>query len=414
MNGRANNFPINLWGLISGLMAAMAIALSGKFTMSFWNLPVGLADFLKWFGWALSGILFVWLFLKVKKGFEISAGKVVLVSAILSVPYLLTYSVLAGDVFAYIANIKITALGNPYILIPSFLGADPILKLIDPVWQNWPSAYGPLWQIFCRALSFISQRPDVLIIIFKLFSLVAVLLCAFLIAKISRPDLAALFAWSPIVLLEAVGDAHNDIFIALGLVLTIYWLKKPIKSALALAAAIAIKYIPILILPGILFNYQNSKRHSTVWKYLATVFVVLIITLMPYWAGVSTFRGLESQNGLFFPPVFSPQSILYYGSYFFAGPNFNVEVFARTIGLIIFFGIFIFILYRLRQKKLDIIKAVFFILAAYLFFAAAYVQTWYLLWLLPLALFLEKPKAVKYTATLSIIWAVMLIFAQFS
>ena len=410
MNGRANNFPVNIWGLVLGLLATTAIAISGDFTRPFWNLPVGLMDFLRWFGWLLATVIFLWLFYQAKKGFEIKTKTIILVSIILSLPFLITYSVLTGDVFAYVANIKVSALGNPYVLTPAYLGNDLILKLVDPAWHSWPSAFGPLWNIFSKLVGYITQRPDIFILIIKTLSLAALCFCVKILAKKTQPALLVLFAWSPIVLVEAVADAHNDIFIALGLVLALYWLKKPIKSSLALGASIALKYIPILALPAILLNYQKSRKD--IGKYIFFSLAVVIITLTPFWAGMNTFRGLGLQSGLFFPPIFFPQSILYYGSYFFAGGNFNPEVFARTIGLVIFLGIFVYILYRLRQKRLELVEAVFFTLAAYLFFAAAYVQTWYLLWLLPLVLFLEKPKAVKYTAILSIVWIAQLIVTK--
>ncbi|MFA6588424.1 MAG: hypothetical protein WCT08_05140 [Patescibacteria group bacterium] len=412
MNGKANNFPVNIWGLVLGVLATTAIALSGNFTGPFWDLPTNLNEFLKWFGWLLAAGLFLWLFYQAKKGFEIKTKTIILVSIILSVPFLITYSVLAGDLFAYIANIKVAALGNPYVLTPGYLGNDLILKLVDPAWHNWPSTFGPLWNIFSKLVSYITQKPDVLMLIIKILCLMAVCFCVKILSKKTQPALVALFAWSPIVLVEAVGDAHNDIFIALGLVLALYWLKKPIKSSLALGASIAIKYIPILALPAILFNYQKSRKD--IWKYIFFSLAIVIITIAPFWAGINTFRGLGLQNGLFFPPVFFPQSILYYGSYGLAGPNFNPEIFSRAIGLIIFFGFWVYLLYKVNQKKLEIPEAVFLTLAAYLFFATTYVQTWYLLWLLPLVFFFKKPKILKYTAILSIIWVTMLLTANYA
>ena len=74
MNGRANNFPVNIWGLVLGLLATTAIAISGDFTRPFWNLPVGLMDFLRWFGWLLATVIFLWLFYQAKKGFEMLIG----------------------------------------------------------------------------------------------------------------------------------------------------------------------------------------------------------------------------------------------------------------------------------------------------------------------------------------------------
>ncbi|RJO59506.1 hypothetical protein C4546_01815 [Candidatus Parcubacteria bacterium] len=410
MNGKANSFPLNFWGLGLGLTAASAIALSGKFTSLLWGLPENLALVLKITGWALAALLYIWLFLKVKAGFEISFKRVLLVSGILAAPFLLTLSVFAGDIFAYVANVKVAALGNPYVLTPNTLGNDTILQLVDPAWQAWPSAYGPLWQLLAKGIGFLTLKADLIIFIYKIFGLLAVLLTAAVIAKKSGPSLAALFAWSPIVLVEAVADAHNDVFIGLALVLAIYWLAKPIKSAVAVALGIILKYIPILVLPGLLLNFKNFNPNFRVWKYLWVIFFILLISFAPFWFGPETFRGLSQQNGLFYPPIFFPQSILFYGSYLFGGTAQNPEIFARVTGWVIFAGIFLYLLRRIKNQRLEIAHATLFILATYLFFASSYVQAWYLLWLWPMALILPKKPALRWVGIIPIFWACLVFF----
>ena len=140
---RATSFPLNVSGLLLGIFAMATIAVSGAYTYTQWPLDIHAASTLRIVGWTLAASLFFLLLFRVRTGTVVHLRTVLLASAMLSVPLLLTQPVFAGDLYAYVAGAKVAAIGNPYVLTPSVLGTDVILNGVAPVWRGQPSAYGP-------------------------------------------------------------------------------------------------------------------------------------------------------------------------------------------------------------------------------------------------------------------------------
>jgi hypothetical protein len=106
--------------------------------------------------------------------------------------------------------------------------------------------------------------------------------------------------------------------------------------------------------------------------------------------------------------VFFPQFLIFILAYL-GGSTVHPEVLARTFGLVAFTAAYAWILCAAWRRRLAPAAAVALALAAYVVLGAPYVQTWYLLWLLPVLAILPTRQAVRWVGVASVVWAAMLI-----
>ncbi|MEK7639578.1 MAG: hypothetical protein AAB424_00290 [Patescibacteria group bacterium] len=405
---RATSFPLNVSGLLLGIFAMATIAVSGAYTYTQWPLDIHAASTLRIVGWTLAASLFFLLLFRVRTGTVVHLRTVLLASAMLSVPLLLTQPVFAGDLYAYVAGAKVAAIGNPYVLTPSVLGTDVILNGVAPVWRGQPSAYGPLWNLITSGLGHLTTNAFALLTSFRLLVLAGVLACAWLIAKATSPMHAALIALNPIVLVDAVADGHHDILVGLGVLTAVAWLRWPVRSAFALAGATTLKFVPLIVAPVLIASDAPGKRRRLgVWLALA-VAGLLVASFMPFWVGSHTFDGLRQQASLFSHPIFFPQFFIFIFAYL-GGSAVHPELVARGLGLFAFLVAYGWAFLAAWRQRLSPAAAVAITLAAYIFLAAPYVQTWYLLWLLPVLALLPTRLAVRWVGVVSVVWGAMLL-----
>ncbi|MDP2789745.1 MAG: hypothetical protein Q8O51_01320 [bacterium] len=405
---RVTLFPLNVTGLLLGIVATATIAVSGAYSHTLWPLGADATLALRASGWALAAFLFFFLLYRARAGVVISLRAVLLSSVLLCVPLMLTQPAFAGDLYAYVAGAKVAAIGNPYVLTPSVLGTDVILNGVAPVWRGQPSAYGPLWNLMASGLGHLTTNAFALLTSFRLLALAGVLTCAWLIAKATSPMHAALIALNPIVLVDAVADGHHDILVGLGVLAAVAWFRRPARSALALAGATAFKFVPLIVAPVLIASGAPGKRRVLgAWFALAVV-SLLVVSFMPFWVGAPTFDGLRQQASLFSQPVFFPQFLIFIFAYL-GGSAVHPEVLARGLGLFAFLVAYAWTFLAAWRQRISPVAAVAIVLASYIFLAAPYVQTWYLLWLLPVLALLPTRQAVRWVGATSVAWGTMLL-----
>lgn len=135
-------------------------------------------------------------------------------------------------------------------------------------WGETTVVYGPIWTLICKiatALSF--GNTTICLLIFKILSLGIHLLSCYLIYRITKKVIFVLmYGLSPFVLLEAIANVHNDLWVVCLVLASIYFLlrkRKLVLSILLLAIATTIKYFTILLLPFIIIYYYR-KEHPIV------------------------------------------------------------------------------------------------------------------------------------------------------
>jgi hypothetical protein len=203
---------------------------------------------------------------------------------LLSIAALLpSYPGLSHDIFNYIFNAKMVVeyRANPHIQVALDFPSDPWIKFMHNV--HTPAPYGYGWTAF-------SVIPYLLgngylqgeLLIFRLVSIAALLLCLWLITQLQKvsPFELALLAFNPLILIEVVGNIHNDIIMmaaALGGYLLIsrgiqqkMWLKV-LFGILLFSFSISIKYSSVLLLFAWLAWKISGKLTLPQWSVLSQI-----------------------------------------------------------------------------------------------------------------------------------------------
>jgi hypothetical protein len=159
------------------------------------------------------------------------------------------------DIHRYVWDGHLQRLGyNPYLVIPSDPGVEELhtsetRNLNNP---DLPSPYPPGAQLFFRAVTALQESTFALKLAFVVcdFAIVLVLF-DFLRLNQKGSHLVLAFAWNPLLAIEVAGSGHIDIVGALFLVVSAAALVRRWRAiaALAFGLAVAIKFLPIVLLP---------------------------------------------------------------------------------------------------------------------------------------------------------------------
>jgi alpha-1,6-mannosyltransferase len=220
-------------------------------------------------------------------------------SAILS--NILIYPVGALDVFNYIIELKLAFFyhQNPYLITFASYAFDPFSKYA--FFNNLPLFYGPVWLGVSIVPLLITGFSNILTVLLglKLYNLLLILIITWCIYRYHQdkksPWLNAyLFIANPLLLFEALGNAHNDLLMTTFLILALYALKKKSTMSLPLLTlSVLAKFFSVVALPLFLINMIIAK-----WRRIDIIIsiffsgIVGIIWIMPYWAGGKMITGL--------------------------------------------------------------------------------------------------------------------------
>jgi hypothetical protein len=137
-------------------------------------------------------------------------------------PLLAGPALFSRDVYSYLAQGTLVHLGvSPYHYAPialRHLGHQHVLNAVAPFWRRTTAPYGPLFLAVVSLIVGISGSHLVLgVLLIRLFELVGIVLVAVFVPRLARalggdPSRATWLALlSPIVMLELVAAAHNDV-----------------------------------------------------------------------------------------------------------------------------------------------------------------------------------------------------------
>jgi len=224
--------------------------------LGYYNRPIASAAFVLII--AVTNLFFIlnlWYFIKGKIG-----KKYLIYSSLLNVIILIfAYPYLSSDVFNYIFDAKIIFYYHlsPYTHRALDFPQDDWIRFMR--WTHRYSPYGPLWLIYSLIPYALGLGKFVLTLLtFKLFISVFHLINAYFIYQILKTQKSnirlfatASYALNPLVLSEAVANAHNDVVLATFLILPIYFLQKgdSVKSIASTLLGTLIKYIPVMSIP---------------------------------------------------------------------------------------------------------------------------------------------------------------------
>ena len=118
---------------------------------------------------------------------------------------------------------------------------------------------------------------------FKLLNLMVHIFNCYMIYKISHKKIfSIIYGLNPFVLIEALSNVHNDIFVIAFILLATYFLirkKNLFVATLFLSLATAIKYFAILLLPITIIYYFRKEKPQTrfiklykIWTAICCIF----------------------------------------------------------------------------------------------------------------------------------------------
>jgi alpha-1,6-mannosyltransferase len=189
--------------------------------------------------------------------------------------------------------------------------------------------------------------------------------------------------WAPLGLLHGIADGHNDSLLVLAMLLGLVWFEggNAIRSAIAIGASVAIKYVtgPLVVLFAVraLVSARDERR---IWL-VALVIAGIVATafLMMFYRSPDFFAPLVEMQGWRF---FTPSAIVLD----FIEPRGVPRSFARLIDSVVVAGSAAGAIASVRRGTPGgFLTAALWIMFGLLVGVTGHVWPWFVLWLLGLA-----------------------------
>lgn len=179
-------------------------------------------------------------------------------------------AVYSYDIFNYLATAKVAYLygENPYILMPIEFTGEPLLSFMHA--PNKVALYAPGW-VLITFIPFIAGAGNFILTVlsFKAVIVLFYFLLLYLIYKISKNFSAVVFfGLNPLVLIEILWSAHNDVvmmaFLLTGMYLYLH--KQRVLGIGFFILSFLIKYATIILLP-VLFWLKYIRRKKVITQH---------------------------------------------------------------------------------------------------------------------------------------------------
>jgi hypothetical protein len=272
---------------------------------------------------------------------------------------------------------------NPYTVRPD----DPRLaSLRDAHWSEMPAREIPtIYPPAAELVYWLTWRVLPGPVGFKLPFLLADLLVVCLLAGWIRSSggrsfQLAIYAWSPLVVVEFAGSGHNDALAIAGLVAAIVIIRRSKGvSTLLLTAAALVKAFPAVLLPAWL---RRAGWRNALWAA-----ALAAACAWPYRSAWLTFaHGAR-------PPIFN--SLAYYQSRW---QNYNASLYSvlawfsgsRELATGLGMGVVAGLAVWAAARRMDPVRAAYILIGAILMLAPNG-YSWYFTWIVPLLCFFPNP-----------------------
>lgn len=305
---------------------------------------------------------------------------------------------LSDDFYRFIWDGRLLIKGiSPYAALPSTLMQDASFNqhsINQLLYQGMNSpdyftVYPPLsqWIFSFAAWCFPDNIQGNLILIrafIILFETGSLVLSTKIIRKYGLSENKVLiYAWNPLVIMELTGNLHFEAVMIFFVLLAVYLLQENrlVPSALAMAAGVAVKLVPLIFLPLLAFR-DHWKKVMLYWSICAVTVAGFFLTT---WSG-ALWEGLSSSLTLYFQKFEFNASIYYLVreiGFSIKGHNI-IQTAGPILALITFVSILL--LSRHTHKSMKWPQAMVWALTIYLLMATT-VHPWYITTLVALAVF---------------------------
>ena len=344
--------------------------------------------------------LIFWEALRVTRQVRVSLWLVMGFGLLFGFTLIWLYPVTATDLFQYVlrARVRVVYGANPMITPPSTFPNDPLLPFAGE-WGNALSPYGPAWELLAEGIAWLGPRNAVSgALAYKCIALVAYLACTGLLAWGARGDAHALlfFAWNPLVLLQGLGNGHNDILmLAWALLALLVWERKrlwvPAVAAMALAVltkASAALLAPLLMVVVLRAQKGWGRRIGVLAGAGALAAGLFLLAYLPFWPPWESLRGVVAEFSNRY--TYTIAALLRMLLRLITSDSIAREI-PRTAGRLIMAGVYVWTLVRLWRGRVQLAEAGFIAYFVYLLTGTSY-RIWYPLWLAPLAALALTPR----------------------
>ncbi len=301
----------------------------------------------------------------------------------------------AQDVYHNIADARTLWVyhQDPISTPPNAHPADPIVQQVA-FWQDLTSSYGPVWYIVSGApLPFAGSDlvknvvgQKILVSLFLLGTLGLV----YLIVKEQRPQSATaamvLLGWSPLILWEIPGNAHNDIVMLFFAVAALYAIQRGAWQWAfpLLALGVGVKFIVALLGP-ILLVWMLWRRPRIDRRELAVSMLygaaMLGLIYLPFFAASHSLANTDALRNRY---ISSPASLTIAFLMQYTTLSRAMDL-TRALALALYGVLYLNVLWRARGGFDDLVRAAFWAILLTLAIPTWWFWPWYVVWLVPVA-----------------------------
>jgi putative effector of murein hydrolase LrgA (UPF0299 family) len=308
------------------------------------------------------------------------------------------YPVNAIDIFIYAVRSRLfTEYGeNPIAVRPLTHPHDPWLPFASQQWADDVSPYGPLWNWIAAPATLVAgDRVEIAVVAYKVLAALCVLAGAWVVGEIARthhPDLAATaslaYLWSPLVLYEGVANGHNDVVLAVPLLLALLcWRQRRDAWVIpALVASALIKYVTVLLLPLAviaLWRRQSNLREGVrtgAWSVVTSATITLF-ALAPYFDIAAIRRSIDRQSSIVMTSPAALAVDLLQPEYAFD----EIVMWAKRAGMACVATAMLFAAIAILRNAQRFPRAGFEVMFVYLLVGSWTFRSWYVIWIVTLA-----------------------------
>jgi hypothetical protein len=253
--------------------------------IGYFNRPLSTAIFLLLI-FILYTLYFILLLLVKEK--KIDERKIWLLIGLTIGVLIFSYPAFSHDIFNYMFWARIATYYNlsPYQFKPLDFPDDSWIRFMH--WTHVTYNHGPVFLLLSLIPSFLGFNKFLLILVnFKLLFSLSFLGSAYLIRKIIekiKPEnkvfALTFFAFNPLIIIESLVSAHNDILMLFFALISFYLLmiRKNLLSVLTLLVSVGVKFLTVSFLPLYLLTFFSKKVNwPLLLKMIITFFLISLI-----------------------------------------------------------------------------------------------------------------------------------------
>ncbi|NUM81933.1 DUF2029 domain-containing protein [bacterium] len=392
----------------------------------------GLPDFYYYFAHAFAIYILVILYVKFFWGKSfLSVELIVAFGVLFRLTMIFSQPVLSGDIYRYIWDGRVANAGiNPYRYVPESnnLAGLRDRAVYSPMnHKDVHTVYPPLMQGIFQATTFFSQSVWAMKLVLLLFDIGIMIMIIALLKHFDRAlSWVLVYAWNPLVILEAGWSGHGEVVAVFLMMLGLWFAVKyrPVAAALMLALSFLAKYLALIFLPFV----EDIRSRFKVLAAAVLVFVIITVagfipflSAQDYWfLGLRQYSSTWEFNSFVYQYLYDFLKDFYINDpspYLFGIETDNkarllTKLILGAIFVAIFTGLYVsFIKKSYASQKQQVLKIAYILVGSVLLLSPT-LHPWYLVWIVPLLCFYPNPAWIGFTALITLSYSILTEFLK--